>query len=416
MSAGEGGGAPLIADDAALRTAVASLRNAARYALDTEFHRERTYYPRLALLQLAWDDQLVLVDPLAVDLQPFAEVFDGPGVAIIHAASQDLEVLEVACGAAPANVFDTQVAAGFLGHRTASLGHLLERELAVHLTKADRLTDWLHRPLGGDQLRYAADDVAHLLHLDEHLRARLAERGRLAWAEDECAAQRDRARGLRTPEEAWLRLKDSRSLGGRARAVAQAVAAWRERRAAQLDQPVRHVLSDLAILSIAQRPPHNAEELGRIRGVDGRFAKGRAGELILGAVAEGLEAPVPPRPEARHGLDSSLRPVVTLASAWISQLADDLDLDPSLVATRRDLEDLLAGSPDTRLRHGWRSELLREPIEALVGGRAALAFDRDGTLSLEVRSGRAFRHDAAGAQADGASTTAVSAASSPPNG
>jgi ribonuclease D len=408
----------VVTDDHELRRLAASLGEAPRYALDTEFHRERTYYPRLALLQLAWDDQLVLVDPLAVDLRPLAEVFEGPGVAVIHAASQDLEVLDVACGGAPATVFDTQVAAGFLGYSGPSLGNLLERELDVHLAKADRLTDWLHRPLGADQLRYAADDVAHLLTLDEHLRKQLRVRGRLDWAAAECGVQRARVRGLRAPEDAWLRLKDSRSLNGRARAVARSLAAWRERRAAQLDQPVRHVLSDLAILSIAQHPPADVGELARIRGVGAGVANGRLGSQILEAVAEGRQAPVPPRPETRNGLDPSLRPVVTLVSAWVSQLARDLDLDPALVATRHDIEELLAGSETTRLRHGWRAELLAEPVEALRGGRAALAFDRDGTLTLEVRSGEEFvlENPRAATYQPTASTTADSPASVSPNG
>jgi ribonuclease D len=180
---------------------------------------------------------------------------------------------------------------------------------------------------------------------------------------------------------------------------------------------VRHVISDLAILSIAQHPPGDVEELARIRGVGAGVANGRLGSQILAAVTEGLQAPVPPRPESRNGLDPALRPVVTLVSAWVSQLARDLDLDPALVATRHDLEELLAGSETTRLRQGWRAELLAEPVEALRGGRAALAFDRDGTLSLEVRSGQHFVPETPDGATDqsAASTTADSPASTAPN-
>ncbi len=148
-----------IDDDARFAAVVDELVEVEAYALDTEFHRERTYFPQLALLQLAWPGGSVLVDPLAVDLTPLAKVFAGPAVAVIHAASQDLEVLELACGSVPGVLFDTQVAAGFVGFSTPSLAQLLERLLKVQLPKADRLTDWLRRPLGHEAKVYAAGDV-----------------------------------------------------------------------------------------------------------------------------------------------------------------------------------------------------------------------------------------------------------------
>ncbi len=148
------------------------------YGVDTEFHRERSYYPRLALLQLAWPSGVALVDALAVDLRPLARVLQGPGVAVLHAAEQDLEVLERACGAVPSRLFDTQVAAGLLGFSSPSLGTLVERVLGVRLAKGDRLTDWTRRPLTDEQLRYAAADVADLPLLHQRLAELLEERGR----------------------------------------------------------------------------------------------------------------------------------------------------------------------------------------------------------------------------------------------
>src|SRR4051812_12243834 len=150
--------------------AVAALPATAGYALDTEFHRERTYWPRLALIQLAWDDQLVLIDPLAVDVTPLAKVLRSPAMFVAHAADQDLEVLELACGAVPERIFDTQVAAGFLGLVSPSLASLAEKLLGLRLLKGDRLTDWSRRPLTADQQDYAAADVAHLLEIAEVLR------------------------------------------------------------------------------------------------------------------------------------------------------------------------------------------------------------------------------------------------------
>jgi ribonuclease D len=372
-----------VADAAALDDLVAVLMEVPRYALDTEFHRERTYYPRLALLQLAWDGGAVIVDPLAVDVSSLASVLDGPGLAVVHAAQQDLDVLQRSCGTIPARLFDTQLAAGFLGYATPSLGNLLAAELGVRLPKGDRLTDWLRRPLTADQVAYAASDVAHLLELHDRLTAQLEAKGRLAWALDECERLRSRPSGPGDPEDAWLRLKDARSLRGRGRAVAQAVAAWRERRAAQLDQPVRSVVPDLAVLGIAQRPPKSVDDLRATRGIDERHTRGTVARELVEAAQRGLTAPVPEVPgDGGDDLERHLRPAVTLVSAWVSQLARDQQIDTALLATRADLVDLLRGVPDARLAEGWRAAVVGDDIRHLVAGEAAIAFDGNGNLRL----------------------------------
>jgi ribonuclease D len=383
----------LVVDEAGLRETIDALADAPRYAVDTEFHRERTYFPQVALLQVVWDgsDEVVLIDPLAVDVTPLRKILEGPGVAVMHAASQDLEVFKRACAAVPGTLFDTQLAAGFLGYSSPSLATLVEREVGVRLPKGDRLTDWLRRPLARDQLSYAASDVVHLLELHDRLCDQLAARDRLAWAEDECEELRLRTRGNVEPEDAWTRLKDARHLRGQAQSIAQAVAAWRERTAARSDQPVRFVLPDLALLSIAQRPPHDLPELRNVRGLDDRHLRGGAGREILDAVGRGLAAETTTWSQPRDAeLDRNLRPAVTLVSAWVSQLARDLHLDTGLLATRADLVALLRGDPDARLTKGWRAELVGEPIRRLVHGDAALAFDGEGELVLEERTGRSI--------------------------
>jgi ribonuclease D len=386
----------LVEDDTSFAEVVDGLASASEYAVDTEFHRERTYFPTVALVQIKWDDQIVLVDPLKVELAPLARVLDGPGTAVMHAASQDLEVLQRACGTVPSRLFDTQLAAGFLGFATPSLASLAERILHVDLPKASRLTDWLRRPLGDDQQVYAASDVAHLLELARLIREELARVGRLQWAEEECEELRARGWSSMDPEQAWLRLKDGRALKGRARGVAREVAAWRERRAATIDQPVRHVLSDLAIIGIASNPPRTLEQLRRIRGIDERNARGRLGEELLEAVARGADSPVEPsKPRRREDVERDQRPAVTLVSAWLSQLGRDLRIDPMLLATRADLGSFLAGDPDARLAHGWRRELLGEPVRRLLDGEFALAFDGKGGLALERRSGEPVTVDLA---------------------
>lgn len=381
---------PVIADQAEFAALVDRLASEPAVALDTEFHRERTYFPKVALVQLAWSDGVALVDPLAVALEPLAALFGPDNEIVFHAADQDLEVLELACGDIPDHIYDTQVAAGFLGMTSPSLAAVCDRELGVRLPKAERLTDWLARPLGARQREYAASDVVHLLEVRDRQREALARRGRLEWAHDECEVLRTRVRGARDPQEAWRRIKEARQLRGRARCVARSVAAWRERRAAALDQPPRFVLADLAVVGIAQRAPTTVDELVGIRGIDERMARGRLGLEVLEAVAQGRSATIPSEPEPSPELDRELRPAVTLVSAWVSQLARDEQLDTSLLATRADIEAILRADPSARLASGWRAELVGEPIRALVSGDAALAFNGDGTLVLEQRSRQRF--------------------------
>lgn len=353
-----------------------------RYAIDTEFHRERTYYPKLALVQVAWDDQIVLVDPLPLDLAPLRRLFASPAIAVFHAAQQDLDVLTHVCGAVPDRMFDTQLAAGFTGYSTPSLLSLLQAELGVIASKGDRLTDWLRRPLTDDQRVYAAGDVAHLLELHDRLVAKLTGLGRLEWALDACEELRVRPTGATDPEQAWLRLKDVRVLKARSRGVAQAVAAWRERRAASVDVPVRQVLPDLAILGIAQKHPKTQAELGQARGVDERHSRGNMGAEILAAVADGLGREVHLPAADVDDLDRALRPAVTLVSAWVSEVARAERIDTALLATRSDIVSLLRGDAGARLSHGWRAHLLGDGIRQLVEGRAGLTFDGKGGLRL----------------------------------
>jgi ribonuclease D len=364
---------------------VEELIEAEAFAVDTEFHRERTYFPQLALVQIAWAGGIALIDPLAVDLAPLAPALTGPAVVVMHAATQDLEVLDRACGVLPRELFDTQIAAGFVSATLPALAALVERTYGVSIPKGDRLTDWLHRPLGEDQRIYAAADVEFLLDLRAKLGAQLEERGRLSWAADEFEALRQRGRVIRDPEQAWTRIKEARSLRGEAAGVARTVAAWRERRAAEIDQPVRYVMSDMAVVAIAQRRPTNAADLARIRGVDERHARGSTAESLLAAVIEGRSNPPARSETSSRELDRRLRPAVALVAAWVGQLARDLEIEASLVATRADIESLLAGDPASRLNRGWRSDLVGARIRDLVEGRAALSFDGKGNLLLEDR-------------------------------
>jgi ribonuclease D len=377
-----------IDSQAGLEDLAAELVGAEAIAVDTEFHREKTYYPHVALVQLAWADGLALVDPLELDLEPLAKVITGNAVVVAHAAEQDLEVLERSCGAVPRELFDTQVAAGFLGFSTPSLGTLVADLLGIKLPKADRLTDWTRRPLSATQKTYAAADVAHLLEMQSVIRERLHAMGRWEWARQECALMLSR-RTPNDPTVAWWRMKDARGLRGRTRGVAQAVAEWREREAMRRDLPARFVLSDMAMASLVHRAPTTKEDLTEIRGLDARSLRPAAVESLLAAVGRGIELPASDiRTPPTDDLTRELRPAVALVASWVAQLARTVRIDATLLATRSDIAAFLRGDPDARLANGWRNHLIGGPIRRLVEGEAALAFAGDGQLVLEERSYR----------------------------
>ena len=378
----------VIETDSEFRAFVDRTLGVEAYAIDTEFHRERSYFPRVALIQINNGSEIVLIDPFAVDPAPLKDLLESPATAVLHAASQDLEVFTHWANAMPTKIFDTQLAAGFTGLSTPSLAALHDRVLHISLPKTSRLTDWLARPLTEDQLDYAASDVLHLLELRDRIVADLESRGRLKWAEDECEQLLQVPRGRRDPDEAWRRIKAVRQLKGASLGAARALASWRENKAADLDQPVRFILSDLALVGIAQRRPKDAEQLRSVRRVDDRLARGEGGETILRLVAEGAELPPPPRTGApKREARPDLRPAVALVAAWVAQLSRELSIDSALLGTRADIEALVRGDDEARLSIGWRAQLAGEPIRRLMSGEAALAFDGDGGLVLEERSG-----------------------------
>lgn len=358
------------------------------YYLDTEFHREKTYFPQLALIQIATGSRLAVIDPVSCDATLMRPLMDGSGLCVLHAAQQDLDVMSQSLGFVPSRIIDTQICASFLGYTQASLASLLQSMLQVVVPKGDRLTDWLRRPLTAAQLRYAASDVAYLAELSSLMLTDLQKRGRMDWALDACEELRVRPTGPNAPCDAWLRVKDVRTLKGSSRFVARAVAQWREERAMDLDLPPRHVLSDIAVLGVAQRAPRTSEELLQSRGIDNRHVNGSHGKALLDAIQFGVTDAVSgvlnlPTSDG-DDLEKTMRPAVTLVSAWITELAKQSDLDAGLLGTRKDIVDLLSGSPEARLGHGWRKEIVGRDIEDLVAGRKALTFTGSSGSGLQL--------------------------------
>ncbi len=371
-----------------LETLIDELLREEAYAIDTEFLRERTYYPQLALVQIGWQDKVAIIDPLVVDVRPLKRLLESDVVAVFHAADQDLEVLDLECEAIPKYLFDTQLAAGFVGFSTPSLMTLVERLIGVKLSKGDRLTDWTKRPLTEAQIRYAASDVVHLLEIRRMLTAELVATGRDGWVREESEILRLRPRGQTDPQIAWWRLKDGRVLRGRDRLLAQEICAWRERKAQHDDRPIRFVLPDLAVLAIAQGHPKTVGELIGLRGMDGRYTKSQNGQELIECVVRAEQASMDvlrlPEPD---DFDRRLRPALTLISAWVGQLSHDVKVEASLLGTRSDLVAFLRGDAGARLASGWRNEILGDRVRRLLTGEAAIAFDRAHGLILEHRSG-----------------------------
>jgi ribonuclease D len=374
-----------IADQPRFEALVSELHGVEAYALDTEFHRERTYLPVLALVQIATPDGIALVDPLAVDIRPLRSLLESDAVCVMHAASQDLEILELECGVAPRNMFDTQIAALFCGYRISSLGKLLEGFLGLQLDKSSQLTDWTRRPLPRDDLRYAASDVAHLLPLRDELVDALDERGRLGWAEEEIERLRAKDRSAADPATLWWKLRGKSKLNGKARGVAQELARWRDEEARRSNRPARSVLSDMALLALAQRPAKHAGQLRGIRNFDAKRFKHT--DALLSAIRNGLDLPrdevrLPPRqPSNLPNVDG----VISLCLAWLAQRASKEGLDMTVLGTREDVTKLVLREA-SRLSAGWREELVGRELRGIIDGSLALSV-RGTELELLDRTG-----------------------------
>jgi ribonuclease D len=370
----------LVTNTATLEQVVRDFSAAEAYSLDTEFHAEGRYYPRPALIQLAIPGQVAVIDATTVDPRRLEGLFAGPGVAVTHAGGPDIEIIDRVCGARPSRLFDTQIAAGFLGYSTAALATLVTAFLDRRLDKGQQMSDWFRRPLTQDQIAYAEADVAHLLELRATLTGRLAELGRLAWAIEEC----ERLTRPRSPDDdtAWWRLKGSGRLSVLARGRAQELAAWRERAARTADRPPSSIVPDDVVVALAERPPRSPADIPGSRRFDPRRLPDATVKDIIGAAARGAELAPDAIRQPPDRLPAHFEGLAALIGAWVAQQARDLSIDPALLATRRDVEAFLQSEPGARLRDGWRAELVGAGVERITDGRAAVAFDGHGRLVL----------------------------------
>ena len=361
-------------------------------AVDTEFMRETTYWPKLCLIQAAAPGGIeAVIDPLAegLDLGPFLEVLkDTSIVKVFHAARQDIEIF-ANLGAIPKPLFDTQIAAMAAGFgEQVAYDALVRQMLKVDLDKSSRFTDWARRPLSDNQLTYALADVTYLAKLYPTLRQRLESEGRLAWVAGEMAALGDPANYDVEPNNAWKRLKPRRH-SSKYLAVFKAVAAWRERTAQTRDQPRGRILKDEAIEEIATQAPIDADGLNRLRSVPKGFSGSRFGPELIAAITEALadpEAHAPMIEKPRAPAQPINGAVVELLKVLLKARAEDAGVASKLIATVADLEKIAADDEaETAALQGWRREAFGEDALKLKRGEIALVLDGGRVRAVEVR-------------------------------
>ncbi|HZZ66988.1 MAG TPA: ribonuclease D [Phenylobacterium sp.] len=360
-------------------------------AVDTEFMRETTYWPKLCLIQAAAGSAEACIDPLAegMDLEPFLAIMrDQSILKVFHAARQDVEIFNN-LQAMPRPLFDTQVAgmaAGF-GEQIA-YDALVRQMLKIELDKSSRFTDWARRPLSENQLTYAIADVTHLAALYPILRERLESEGRLGWVTDEMANLTDPAIYDVEPENAWKRLRP-RKHAAKYMAVYKAVAAWRERTAQTRDQPRGRILKDEAIDEVATQAPTDADQLDRLRSVPKGFSGSRFGPDLLAAVREALKDPeayAPVVERNRTAASPAAGAVVELLKVLLKARAEEAGVASKLIATVSDLEQIANDdAAETSALKGWRREAFGEDALKLKRGELALVLDGARVRVVEVR-------------------------------
>ena len=349
--------------------------------VDTEFMRERTYYSRLCLLQLAYPGEenhcAVLVDPLAkgMSLQPLFALFRNVSVIkVFHAARQDLEMFWLDSKVFPKPLFDTQVAAmvcGFgeqVGYET-----LVRRVCGKSLDKMVRITDWSRRPLSATQKAYALGDVTHLRTVYEHLAKELVRSGREHWVAEEMSALTDPATYNVDPREAWKRIR-ARPRTGKVLAVLRELAAFREELAQRRNVPRNRILRDEALVELASSAPRNAADIGKLRLLPGDARKGMVLRGIFSAIETGLACPAEDIPSLGNGRDLA-EPDTALAGllrVLLKSRAEKSGVAPRLIAPQADLDAMAAGRRDIPALRGWRFELFGEDALRLCAGRIAL--------------------------------------------
>ena len=387
----------LVASAQSLADLCERLRTEPFITIDTEFMRERTYWPELCVVQLAGANEVAIVDAVAdgMDLAPLGRLLaDTSVIKVFHAARQDIEIFVLRFGAVPVPMFDTQVAAMVAGFGDQTGYDTLVAALAGgQIDKAHRFSDWSARPLSSAQLTYAAADVTYLRTVYEKLRDRLAAEGRLEWVAAEMAILTDPATYRADPDEAWLRLRP-RSNNRRYLGMVRALAAWREREAQRVNIPRQRLLRDESLLEIAASLPSTPEELARARNVSRGFAEGRSGASLLATITEAKSLPDDALPPVSRGNRDASRPspaLVALLKVLLGARSEEHNVAPRLVASAEDLDRIALGENDVDALRGWRRDVFGADAINLREGRIALGVE--GTRIRLINIGTSVKAD-----------------------
>lgn len=381
---------PLISTTDALADACKRLARHPFVAVDTEFMRETTFWPKLCLIQMAGPDDEALIDPMARDLnlEPFFELMANQDVVkVFHAARQDLEIVWGEANLIPKPIFDTQVAAMVCGFGdSVSYVNLVKKVLDKDLDKSSRFTDWSRRPLSPPQLTYALADVTHLRGVYLHLKSELERDGRASWLDEEMAILTDPGTYELQPENAWKRLK-ARVKSRKAMAILMELAEWRERLAQSADVPRQRIMKDEALYDIANQAPGNIQALGELRSVTAAFARSEKGQQVLDAIARGKQRPLDavPQPERGVPLSAEALAVADLLRVLLKAVAAEHRVAPKVLATTEDLEAIAASDEaDVPALKGWRRSMFGDRALALKKGKLALGIHRGEVRTFKV--------------------------------
>ena len=370
----------LVADNDGLAAAIGRLRTESFVTIDTEFVRERTYWPELCVVQLGGAAEVIVLDAQApgLDLGLLGALLDDAGVVkVFHAARQDLEIFLHRFGRLPQSLFDTQVAAMVAGFGDqVGYDSLVAALIGGEIDKAHRFSDWSHRPLSSAQIAYAAADVTWLRDVYLKLRARLEREGRVDWVAQEMAVLSDPQTFRPHPQTLWERLRP-RTSNRRLLGVLRACTAWRESEAQRVDVPRQRLLKDESLLEIAATAPQDAEALARIRGVSRGFAEGRGGAGLLAAIEAARHEPEADLPQAQRKDGPRPSPaLVSLLKVLLAAKAEQHDVAAKLIASSEEI-DRLAMEPEPQIPSlaGWRREVFGADALALKQGRVLVGVD-----------------------------------------
>lgn len=352
-------------------------------ALDTEFIREKTYYPKLALLQIADSEHCACIDPLAINsLDPLIPVLQDQKITkILHAAKQDMEILFQLFGQLPASVFDTQIAAAILGHGgQVSYAQLVENILNIKLDKTQTRTDWIKRPLSNKQIEYAEDDVKYLVRIYPVLLKSLEESGKQDWLDDDFLSLIDPDNYIVKPEQYWKRVKGVNKINKARLVILKELASWREKTAMKEDRPRQHIIQDDALITIARIKPDKSNKLYGIRGLNESKVRKYESEIMSclekASKIPQSDWPVLPRAPIQNVNQEAM---VDSLMAVLKINADQHNISPNILANRKDIEKLVSGNQDIPIMAGWRKRHVGEALLDFLNGKGLLRV-QDGKL------------------------------------